>query len=261
MKKYFTGIDIGSISTEVVILDDNGQIISSAIENSGRSGRDTADRVLDYLMGRISDSKKLVNRIVSTGYGRNQVSNADKTYTEITCHAVAAKTLFSSTDTVLDIGGQDSKAIKISSEMIVTDFQMNDRCAAGSGRFLEVMAHALEMDLAEMDNQYFKSVQTAEINATCTVFAESEVISLLNDGVDVSSIIRGIYRSVARRACQLLTIVKPGQNLTLTGGVSKSKALLEEIGLIFNGLVNLPDDPQIMGAYGAALLAYRDFRD
>ncbi len=255
INNYSVGVDIGSISTEVVVLNPAGEIHLSAVEQSGANGLAVANRIID----KFSTESGLKNLrdypLVATGYGRNQVNFARKTVTEITCHAVGAKRIFPDTDTVLDIGGQDSKAIKVSDDGRIEDFQMNDRCAAGTGRFLEVMAGAMDLDLRKMNELYFLGGEPVNINATCTVFAESEIISLLNDGVSLPSLVKGIFASVAKRSLQLLRVIRPGKQLTLTGGVCKSKALVEEIKAVFPGEVFIPAEPQIVGALGAAIIA------
>jgi predicted CoA-substrate-specific enzyme activase len=260
MNDLFIGIDVGSISTEVVLLDRECNIIGFDIAQSGINGAEAAGRLLKKLLSDKSFSKINKNHLVSTGYGRKLVKEADKVVTEITCHALGSMFFFPETDTVLDIGGQDCKAIRIGEDGIVQDFQMNDRCAAGSGRFVEVMASVLEMDLDTMNELYFRESETVEINATCTVFAESEVISLLNDGIRREAIIKGIFKTIAERSLQLLNIVTPNKNLTLSGGVSKNKALVEEIKTVFRGNVNVPEEPQIIGALGAALMAIKLYR-
>jgi predicted CoA-substrate-specific enzyme activase len=255
---YYIGVDVGSVSTDVVILDSSKRILASGIRPSGSSGKETSSALVEELL--LSVGKPLLETpsvIVSTGYGRKNVENSDKAVTEITCHAVGAKYLFPETDTVLDIGGQDCKAIRIDKKGIVSDFQMNDRCAAGTGRFIEVMASILETDLVELNRLYFDPGEAVNLSATCTVFAESEIISLLHDGVSKSCIAKGLFKSIAERSFQLLSIINPGVNLTLTGGVPKNRALVEEIRRSFSGNLNIPSDPQTVGALGAALLAHK----
>jgi predicted CoA-substrate-specific enzyme activase len=255
---YYIGVDVGSVSTDIVIIDSSKRILASGIRPSGSSGKRAASALLEELL--ISIGKHFPESpsfVISTGYGRKNVEYMDKALTEITCHAVGAKHLFPETDTVLDIGGQDSKAIRLDKHGAVSDFQMNDRCAAGTGRFVEVMASVLEVDLTELNRLYFEPGDAVNLNATCTVFAESEIISLLNDGVLKSCIAKGLFKSIAERSIQLLSIINPGSSLTLTGGVPKNRALIEEIRRSFNGNLNIPSDPQFVGALGAALLAHK----
>lgn len=252
----YIGIDIGSISTEVVILDGKQKILASGMKPSGVDGRNTASNLMKELIAQLHRNHQNAESFkVSTGYGRRNVEGADKIMTEITCHAEGAKFLFPQTDTILDIGGQDSKAIKLDENGLVVDFQMNDRCAAGTGRFLEVMAEALGTDLENLNALYFSPDESVILNSTCTVFAESEIISLLNEGVSTASIVKGLFKSIAERSLQLLSIINPGEKLTLTGGVIKNRALIEAIGNNFKGNILIPQDPQIVGALGAALLA------
>jgi predicted CoA-substrate-specific enzyme activase len=255
MNKLYIGIDIGSISTDICIVNEDSEILATGIEQSGVNGAETARLLLSSLLKNLQYPENSTKYIVTTGYGRRMFKEADKVVTEITCHAIGAKHLFPETDTILDIGGQDSKAIKIDPQGRVIDFQMNDKCAAGSGRFVEVMAKILQVNLDELNNLYFEPGEAARINSTCTVFTESEVISFLTDGVPISSIVKGIFGSIADRSKQLLSFINPGKNLTLSGGVCKNIALVEEIKKTFDGVVNLPENPQIIGALGAALLA------
>jgi predicted CoA-substrate-specific enzyme activase len=255
---HYIGIDVGSVSTDIVIIDSSKKILTAGIRPSGSSGKETSSALLKELFASIDKpSGESPSFVVSTGYGRRNVECMDKAVTEITCHALGAKHLFPQTDTVLDIGGQDSKAIRLDKNGMVSDFQMNDRCAAGTGRFIEVMASILETDIVELNRLYFEPGDAVNLSATCTVFAESEIISLLNDGVSKSCIAKGLFRSIAERSIQLLSIINPGSNLTLTGGVPMNPALVAEIKNTFRGSVNLPVDPQTAGALGAALLALK----
>jgi predicted CoA-substrate-specific enzyme activase len=254
----YIGIDIGSVSTEIVILDSSKIMLAAGIKPTGSSGKNAAASLLDELFMSIGNSfHKSSSFVVSTGYGRRNVDYANKIVTEITCHAVGARYLFPKTDTVLDIGGQDSKAIKLDENGMISDFQMNDRCAAGTGRFIEVMADALEVSLDALNDLYYQPDEAASLNATCTVFAESEIISLLNEGVSLPAIVKGLFISISERSLQLLNIINPGSNLTLTGGVAKNPALVEEIRRSFKKNLNMPPDPQYVGALGAALLAHK----
>lgn len=255
---YYIGVDIGSVSTEIVILDYNKNVLSSGIRPTGSSGKKAAETLLEELFLSIGKSfQDSSSFVVSTGYGRRNLDFTNKIITEITCHAVGAKHLFPKTDTVLDIGGQDSKAIRLDEKGMVTDFQMNDRCAAGTGRFIEVMANTLEVSLDTLNELYSKPSKAVTLNATCTVFAESEIISLLNEGASLPAISKGLFKSVSERSLQLLSIINPGVDLTLTGGVAKNSALVEEIKRSFGKNINIPKDPQSVGALGAALLAHK----
>src|SRR5512135_693841 len=184
----YAGIDIGSLSTDVVLLDGNLEVVGSAITATGASTRKAARETLDAALVAGGAREKEIAFTVATGYGRESAERADLRVTEITCHARGARRLFPQAFTVLDIGGQDSKVIRLGSDGKVADFAMNDKCAAGTGRFLEVMARVLEMDLEEMGPAALRSGRALPISATCTVFAESEVVSLIAAGADPADI-------------------------------------------------------------------------
>ena len=239
-----------------MIISDN-QILSYTILPTGRDVEDVAKRVLIKSLNKADLTEKDLEKIIATGYGRISVPFADGKMTEISCHAKGANWLLPETRMVIDIGGQDSKVIKLGDNGIVTSFVMNDKCAAGTGRFLEVMAHALELSMDEFANLSLKSFNPCDINSICTVFAESEVISLRAEKKPVQDIIAGIHKSVAKRIVAMSTpigIIKP---ITMTGGVAKNlgqkKALEEILGL----KLLIPKEPQIVGALGAALFAQK----
>lgn len=252
----FAGVDIGSVSAKSVIFSDN-QILGYSILPTGRDVEEVAKRVLDESLNAANLKENDIDRIIATGYGRISVSFAHGQMTELSCHARGASWLIPETRMVIDIGGQDSKAIKISEDGNIISFVMNDKCAAGTGRFLEVMAQALEMTLDEFSNLSLKSKNPCEISSICTVFAESEVISLRAEKKPIEDIIAGIHRSAAKRIVAMSTpmgIVKP---ITMTGGVAKNlgqrKALEQELGT----KLMIPKEPQIVGALGAALFAQK----
>ena len=250
----FAGIDIGSISTETVILQDN-QILSSSILPTGAKSRMAAERSLASALEQIGLGQGELAAIVTTGYGRASYPSATKRITEITCHARGAFFVYPETRTVIDIGGQDSKVIRLDEKGRNVDFQMNDKCAAGTGRFLEVMAHALEVKLEELGKLSRSAQRTIKISSMCTVFAESEVVSLIADNQPQEVIIRGLHDAIADRVLSMVRRVGVEEKVTLTGGVAKNEgvvlALEERLGV----KVFVPPEPQIIGALGAALLA------
>ncbi|MGE5663841.1 MAG: acyl-CoA dehydratase activase [Deltaproteobacteria bacterium] len=251
----FAGIDIGSLSTDVVILDRPGRVAGSAVVATGASTRKACAEALGRALRQAGGTEGDVAFAVATGYGRESVASAGLRVTEITCHARGARHLFPEARTVLDIGGQDSKVIRLSPGGKVIDFAMNDKCAAGTGRFLEVMARALEMDLEEMGPRSLLSKTALAVSSMCTVFAESEVISLIAGGAAPEDIARGIHAAVADTIAALAERVGMGLPAVMTGGVAKNpgarKALEDRFGLS----LLVPDDPQTTGALGAALIA------
>jgi len=253
---FTAGIDVGSICTKAVILNSTKKIASYAILRSGAVYRGAAETVLNEALSRAGLDSKELSYIVSTGYGRAKVACANNEITEISCHARGANFISADVRTVIDIGGQDSKVIQLDEKGRAVRFVMNDKCAAGTGRFLEVMAGALEVDLDEMSEISFQAKEDIEVSSMCTVFAESEVISLFAMGYDKPEIASAVYRSIARRMMGLVGQLGLKERVAMTGGVAKSKgmvhALEEKLGLT----LLVPPEPQIIGALGAALFAH-----
>jgi predicted CoA-substrate-specific enzyme activase len=248
---YFAGVDIGSTMTKVVIMDE--EVLAFVIGPTGAEHRRLAYRVMEEALERASVSFDEVSYIVATGYGRINVPFADKQITEITCHAKGVSSLFPTVRVAIDIGGQDAKAIKISNGRVI-DFVMNDKCAAGTGRFLEVIAEALGLKLEELGEISMKSKSKVHISSTCTVFAEQEVVSRIADGSSIEDIVAGIHDSIASRVYRMAERLKVERDVVMTGGVAKNtgvvKAMEEYLG--FPALV--PGEPLLTGARGAALL-------
>lgn len=250
------GIDIGSVGTKVAIVQD-GRLISCAVLPTGGNNRKTAETAYAEALARIDLSKDDVQKIVATGYGRENLPFADKHITEITCHAMGIHTLFPGIKTILDIGGQDTKGIQIDAEGKVTDFVMNDKCAAGTGRFLDVMSHALEVKVQDLPELSRKSEAPVKISCMCTVFAESEVISLVAKGTPIPDIIKGIHDAVAERSVILLRRLNVIEPMAMSGGVAYNKGLVDSLEEKLNTKINIPENPQIVGAFGAAILAQK----
>jgi len=248
------GIDIGSITTKVAIMD-SGRVVGTKVNFTGYHSGEAGRRILDEILVENSLHRADISRIVATGYGRNSVAFADKAITEISCHAAGAHFLNPTVRSIIDIGGQDSKAILLDGEGRVKDFAMNDKCAAGTGRFLEVMARALEVDLDAFGALSLESKTPSKISSICTVFAESEVISLISKGESRDNIIAGIHDSVASRVAALAKRVGVVEPLMMTGGVAKNigvgRALESNLGMV----IAVTDAAQVNGAIGAALLA------
>ena len=257
---YFAGIDVGSLSTETVIVDEQGKILSYDITSTGANSRIAGERSFRQALERAGISAADVQFTVVTGYGRISLPFANKAVTEITCHGRGAYHIFPGTRTVLDIGGQDSKVIRLGDNGRVVDFAMNDKCAAGTGRFIEVMARALEIGLDEMGPLSMKSKQDLSISSMCTVFAESEIISLVAQSRPPEDIVNGIHKAICKRVLAMLERVGVVPEVTMTGGVAKNAGITEEIRRQVGGVLNVPVEPQIVGALGAALIA-RDFAE
>jgi len=251
----FAGIDIGSLVTKVVVLRD-GKILSYSIVSSRTNPKKAGEQALDEAILRANCKRTDIKGIVATGYGRNSFSFANKTVTELTCHAVGAYYLSPDVRTVMDIGGQDSKVIRLDKGGKMSDFVMNDKCAAGTGRFLEVMAVALEIGLDSMGEFSLRSDKPCSLSSTCTVFAETEVVSLIASGAKKEDIIAGLHKSIARRVGAMAKSIGLEKEVAFTGGVAKNigvrKSLEKFLGIRF---VCLKEDPQIIGALGAALIA------
>ncbi len=248
------GIDIGSITTKAAILRD-GEILGTRVGFTGYNAGSAGTAVYLGLMKELGLDESSVKAIVSTGYGRNSVKFATKAVTEITCHAAGAHLLSPGIKSIIDIGGQDSKAILLGPDGRVRDFAMNDKCAAGTGRFLEVMARALEIDLDEFGEASLKSDTPAVISSICTVFAESEVISLISRGDSRENIIAGIHESVASRVTALARRVNIADPVMMTGGVAKNIGLVTALEKKLNMKLIISEHAQVNGAIGAAQIA------
>lgn len=254
-RTLFAGIDIGSLSTEAVLLDAAGNEAGAAVVATGASSRKACEEALFRAMEAARADAGCVAFTVSTGYGREMVASADLKVTEITCHARGALHLFPGARTVLDIGGQDSKVIRLGTDGKVSDFAMNDRCAAGTGRFLEVMARTLEMDLEEMGPRSLRSRRMLPVSSMCTVFAESEVVSLIASGAAPDDIARGIHLAIADRIVALAERVGMVAPAVMTGGVAKNPGARRALEEKFGFPLLVPAEPQLAGALGAALIA------
>ncbi|MDI6879929.1 MAG: acyl-CoA dehydratase activase [Desulfitobacteriaceae bacterium] len=255
MEDFFVGVDIGSLTAKVVLVDAQGQALAWAVDRSGYSGRDVAQRLTQEILEEKGIKVEQIKVTVATGYGRVTYP-AEREVSEITCQAKGIAHFFPGARTVIDIGGQDSKVIKVLPGGKVIDFAMNDKCAAGTGRFLEVMAGALEVSLEEVGALAVKAEEHKAISSFCTVFAESEVISHVSAGALKPDILAGVCDSVAARVSALVERVGLEPDVVFTGGVAKNagvaKALSEQIGYP----LLIPENPQITAALGAALLAW-----
>ncbi|UMZ73128.1 acyl-CoA dehydratase activase [Natranaerofaba carboxydovora] len=248
------GIDIGSLSTEAVILKDS-EIVDYNITTTGANSKNTAKKVYDDILDKTSTSPSEVKYIVATGYGRISAPFANKQVTEITCHALGINYLNPRIKTVIDIGGQDSKAIKLDEQGNVEDFVMNDKCAAGTGRFLEVMAEALEVSIDDFSHTAERVKKSIPISNMCAVFAESEVVSLIAEGNDKGEIIRGLAEAIGDRTEGFAHRINLEKPIAMTGGVAKNKGIVKVLEERFNSSIFIPEEPQLVGALGAAIKA------
>ena len=255
MTKFVAGVDIGSRTTKALITDERREIISYSILMSGASHEKAAQAAMEAALEDAGLNFDDLGYIVSTGYGRARSRFSNSEITEISCHARGANRLFPEVHTVIDIGGQDSKVIGVGDKGQVLRFVMNDKCAAGTGRFLEVMAQALEIELGEMSDLASRSRNEVEVSSMCTVFAESEVISLIASGCDKADIAAALYRAIARRIVGMVGQVGLKQRLVMTGGVAKSQGMVKALAQKLETTILVPPDPQIVGALGAALFA------
>lgn len=254
-KGLYAGIDSGSTSTDVVIIDRDKNIIAQSILPTGAGAAAGADRALDEALAQAGLSRSDINATVTTGYGRTAIKLGDQSITEITCHAKGAYFLDPSVRTIIDIGGQDSKVIRLDENGNVTNFVMNDKCAAGTGRFLELMARTLELSLDDMSRLGLEWKEDVTISSMCTVFAESEVVSLIAENRTPADIIHGLNRSVATKTCALCRRVGGEESYMMTGGVSKNRGVVTEVEKILGVKLHISDKAQLNGALGAALFA------
>jgi len=253
-RRIVAGVDVGAATAKAVILNDNNVLASSVIP-TGFSAAGAGEAVTKEALEKAGLAMGDLEYIVSTGYGRRAITFANKVLTEIICHAAGVSWLMTEARTIIDIGGQDSKVIGLDDNGNVTNFVMNDKCAAGTGRFLEVMAGVLGVKISEMGPVSLLGQDPCQISSTCTVFAESEMVSLRAEGRNREDIIAGIHKALARRVAIMGAPVGFKKEVVFTGGVAKNvgikKALEDELGLE----ILIPEEPQIVGALGAALLA------
>jgi predicted CoA-substrate-specific enzyme activase len=250
---YAAGVDVGSTQTKAVIINEKREIVSRALIDTSANVVLAAQKAYSEALDGIREEE--VEYVVGTGYGRYRVTFGNSQVTEISCHGRGAVQMFPNTRTVIDMGGQDTKAIRVNDKGEIVDFCMNDKCAAGTGRFLGAAAMALDIPLAELGPTALKSRKGVKISTTCTVFAESEVLSWLGKGKRIEDILWGVHQSIATRSAGLARRVGIEEEITFTGGVTRNtgmiRALEERLGL----KLNVSDDSHFMGALGAALFA------
>lgn len=277
----YLGLDLGSLTCDAVLLDDEGRLVSWAVVPTGARHAEAMARARAEAVSKAGCRDEDIAAVVSTGYGRERVEGRLAAVTEITCHARGITHLLPGTEVLLDIGGQDSKAIRIAPDGKVADFAMNDRCAAGTGRFLEVMARALEVEVADLGELDAQARGNLTLTSLCTVFAESEVVGLVAAGTEVPEIVRGLHRAIASRAQALVRRVardmSPGRPphprpptglthpptadprgppvLAMSGGVARNRGVVRALSEALGWEIGVPPEPDIVGALGAALIA------
>lgn len=250
------GIDIGSLTAKAVVLDSDGGVpLGSHLAPTGHRPADAGVRVLEAAVEDAGIDTEQIEASVGTGYGRVAMEGVDWRITEISCHARGAWHVEPGVKTVIDIGGQDAKVIRVDERGNALDFEMNDRCAAGTGRFFEVMAEAMEIRLDELGGLAVSAEEPAELSSTCTVFAESEVVGLLADGRSIASIAAGLCDAVARRVIAMANRLTVEPPILLCGGVAHNIGVREALQRHLKREVVVPDHPQLVGAIGAAVLA------
>lgn len=254
-KGYFAGIDSGSTSTDVVILDKDQNIVTGIILPTGAGAAIGAERALEEALKDAGLQREDIDAMVTTGYGRTAISDGDKSITEITCHARGAHFLNPEVRTVIDIGGQDSKVIRLDENGAVANFVMNDKCAAGTGRFLEMMARTMEMSLDDMGKAGLSYKEDITISSMCTVSAESEVVSLIAQNKATDDIVHGLNKAVASKTAALAKRVGGEERYMMTGGVSKNQGLVKTLEEKLGTTLVISDKAQLCGALGAALFA------
>jgi predicted CoA-substrate-specific enzyme activase len=256
--KYFAGCDVGSTYTKAVILDENGKIAATTIQRSKINAEQSSVQAVDSCLSQVDGISKPEDLayIVGTGYGRNRVPFAHENVSEISCHAMGVHVTNPEVKAIIDIGGQDVKGIAVAPDGTVKNFAMNDKCAAGTGRFYEAMAHSFEMTLEEFSVLSLKAKNAIPVTAQCTVFAESEVIALVGEGKAPEEIAAGIQMAVAKRCFIMAKKAGAINSITLTGGCAKNEGLKKAIEKVLKTkVIELAVDPQLMGALGAAEFA------
>jgi len=254
-KGYFAGIDSGSTSTDVVILDKDKKIVAGIILPTGAGAAIGAERALECALQEAGLKREDIDEVVTTGYGRTAIQIGDRSITEITCHARGAHFLEPKVRTVVDIGGQDSKVIRLDEDGSVKNFVMNDKCAAGTGRFLEMMARTMEMSLDEIGRAGLSWDEDITISSMCTVFAESEVVSLIAQNKKPDDIVHGLNKAVASKTAALVKRVGGEEAYMMTGGVAQNQGLVKTLEDRLGTTLIISDKAQLCGALGAALYA------
>ncbi|MBT3980826.1 MAG: 2-hydroxyglutaryl-CoA dehydratase [Bacteriovoracaceae bacterium] len=252
---YAAGVDVGSTQTKAVIIDENRKIVGRALTDTGANVIQAAQNCFAIALKDSGLPEEEVEYVIGTGYGRYKVTFGNAQITEISCHGRGAVHMFPKTKTVVDMGGQDTKAISVGPDGDIIDFCMNDKCAAGTGRFLGAASMALDIPLDDLGPTALKYNRPVKISTTCTVFAESEVLSWLGKGKKIEDILWGVHQSIASRSAGLMRRVGVEDEVTFTGGVTKNVAMVKALEERLGKQLNVSDDSHYMGALGASLFA------
>ena len=251
---HFAGIDIGSTMSKAAVVDAEGRMLAYVVGQTGAEHRLRANKLMEDTLHKAGLPLSDIAYIISTGYGRVNVPFADKQVTELTCHAKGVAALFPEVKTAIDIGGQDAKVLKIRNGRLV-DFLTNDKCAAGTGRFLEVAAETLGLELNEMGRISLQTDTPVKINSLCTIFAQQEIISRLSEGQPLPDILAGVYIAIATRVVKLARQLKVEAPVVFTGGVAKNAGMVKAMETVLGLPLLVPEEPLITGCLGAAILA------
>ncbi len=252
---FAAGVDVGSTQTKAVVINEERRIVGRSLIDTGANVTSAAEQAYLLAVQNAHVPDEAVEYVVGTGYGRYRVTFGNSQITEISCHARGSVHMFPATRTVVDMGGQDTKAIRVSASGEIVDFCMNDKCAAGTGRFLGAAAAALDIPLDQLGPTAMRAERPVRISTTCTVFAESEVLSWLGKGKKIEDILRGVHQSIAARSIGLLRRVGVVDEVTFTGGVAKNIGMVAALEDGLKMHLNVSDESHFMGALGAALFA------
>jgi predicted CoA-substrate-specific enzyme activase len=258
----YLGVDVGSLSCDAALVDDQQRLVAWSVVPTGARNAQAIARARREVLEAAGAVPEALAATIATGYGRDRVDGRAGSVTEITCHARGIRALVPGADVLVDIGGQDSKAVRLDREGLVAAFAMNDKCAAGTGRFLEAMARALEVDVDQLGRLEDGARGDVSLSSMCTVFAESEVVSLIAEGAEVCEIVRGFHRAIASRTLLLVKRVTRdlhGLRVAMSGGVARNPGVVRALSEALGCEVTVPPEPDIVGALGAALIA-RDRR-
>ncbi len=251
---YFVGLDIGSTWTKAVALNDGPEIVGKVVRQTGPEHRRLANRVLVSLLDQVGIGLDDVSWLVATGYGRVNVPFADAHVTELTCHAKGVVHFFPSAGSAIDVGGQDAKALRIRDGRLV-NFVMNDKCAAGTGRFLEVLADVLEVGLEDLGPLSLRARDAVRISSVCTIFAQQEIVLHLSSGTPIEDVVAGVHAAIAGRIVRMARSLGISGDVVLTGGVAKNAGFVRAVEDQMGRPVRVPSDSFITGALGAAIVA------
>lgn len=255
MTGHYLGVDLGSTTAKAAVVDGRGDLVATSVVQMGAVSRQGMQKAIDLALAEAGIAEGDVSGTVSTGYGRKLVPGTHRMFTEITCHARGTAAMCPGVRLVVDVGGQDSKAIVVDESGLVDDFAMNDRCASGTGRFYEVLARALECDIETLGGLALRGSPDLEVSGMCATFAETEIVSMLAQGLPTPDIAASVHRAIAGRTLALVAQVGRRAPVVMTGGVAQNPAAVRFLARALGLEVQVPAHPQITGAYGAALLA------